>query len=231
MSKKERARRIAKALADAYPDAWCTLRYENAWQLLVATILSAQCTDVRVNMVTPALFRRFPTSAALAAAPAAEIENLIRSTGFFRQKTRALKTVAEAITSRFGGRVPSDLDSLVAIGGIGRKTASVVIGTAYGVPAIMVDTHVRRLANRLGLTVEENPTKIEMDLRALMPAREWTRFSHRMIHHGRRICTARSPRCPQCPLLGACPRLGVLRPGRGARAGGGGAGPGRCFPR
>ena len=208
--KRQRARTIARILADVYPDAWCALRHENAWQLLVATILSAQCTDERVNMVTPELFRRYPTPAALAAAPVPEIERLVQSTGFFRQKTKALKTVASAIASRFGGEVPRDLDTLVTLSGIGRKTANVVVGTAYGVPAIVVDTHVRRVSYRLGLTVEDDPVKIEMDLRNLLPPEEWTHFSHRLIHHGRRICVARAPRCPDCPLLPWCPQVGVV---------------------
>ncbi len=207
--KRLRARAIARILADAYPDAWCALRHDGAWQLLVATILSAQCTDERVNMVTPELFRRYPTPAALAAAPTPELEALVQSTGFFRQKAKALKTVASAIASRFGGEVPRDLDTLVTLSGIGRKTANVVLGTAYGIPAIMVDTHVRRVSNRLGLTVEDDPVKIEMDLRNLLPPEDWTAFSHRLIHHGRRICHARAPRCPECPLLALCPQVGV----------------------
>jgi len=203
-----RARRIARVLADAYPDARCALRHDDAWQLLVATILSAQCTDERVNMVTPALFARYPTPAALAEAATPELEGLIRSTGFFRQKAKSLKTVAAAIAEQ-GGQVPRDMDRLVALGGVGRKTANVVLGTAYGIPSIMVDTHVRRLSNRLGLTREDDPVKIEMDLRELLPPKEWTDFSHRLIHHGRRICLARTPRCPDCPLLALCPQIDV----------------------
>jgi endonuclease-3 len=206
--RRARARRVARILADAYPDAWCALRHDGAWQLLVATILSAQCTDERVNLVTPTLFARYPTPAALAAAPTAELEEIIRSTGFFRQKTKALKQVAAAVAAR-GGEVPRDMDALVTLGGVGRKTANVVLGTAYGVPAVMVDTHVRRLSNRLGLTVEDDPVKIEMDLRDLLPSAEWTHFSHRLIHHGRRICVARAPRCSECPLLAWCPRIEV----------------------
>jgi endonuclease III len=206
--RRVRALRVARMLADAYPDAWCALRHEGPWQLLVATILSAQCTDDRVNLVTPALFARYPTAAALAAAPTSELEEMIRSTGFFRQKAKALKNVAAAIAAS-GGEVPRDMDALVALGGVGRKTANVVLGTAYGVPAVMVDTHVRRLANRLGFTLEDDPVKIEMDLRDLLPAGEWTSFSHRLIHHGRRICVARAPRCPECPLLPCCPQIGV----------------------
>jgi endonuclease-3 len=209
-ARRARARRVARLLADMYPDAWCALRHENAWQLLVATILSAQCTDERVNMVTPALFARFPTPAALAAAPAAEIEAMIRSTGFFRQKTKSLRTVAAAIATEHGGEVPRDLETLVTLGGVGRKTANVVVGTAYGVPAIMVDTHVRRVSYRLGFTEEDDPAKIERDLQSLLPAKEWTHFSHRLIHHGRRICIARRPRCPDCALLPLCPQIGVI---------------------
>ena len=208
-ARRARARKVDKALADAYPDADCALRHEDAWQLLVATILSAQCTDERVNMVTPALFKRYPSPAALAAADIAEIEELIHATGFFRQKAKALRGVASAIADRFGGALPRDMDTLVTLPGIGRKTANVVLGTAYGVPSIMVDTHVRRLSYRLGFTVEDDPAKIEMDLRDLLPPKSWTAFSHRLIHHGRRICHARKPRCLECPLARWCPRIGV----------------------
>ena len=206
---RARARKLDKALADAYPDAACALRHEDAWQLLVATILSAQCTDERVNMVTPALFKRYPSPAAMAAADTAELEKLIHTTGFFRQKAKSLRGVAAAIAHRFGGELPRDMETLVTLPGIGRKTANVVLGTAYGVPSIMVDTHVRRLSYRLGFTVEDDPVKIEMDLRDLLPPKSWTAFSHRLIHHGRRICTARAPRCPECPLLRWCPQIGV----------------------
>ncbi len=206
---RTRARKIDAALADAYPDAWCALRHENAWQLLVATILSAQCTDERVNQVTPNLFARYPTPKALAAADPAELEALIHSTGFFRQKAKSLLGVAAAVDETFGGELPRELDTLVTLPGIGRKTANVLLGTAYGIPSIVVDTHVRRLANRLGLTIEDDPTKIEHDLRALLPAASWTHFTHRLIHHGRRVCLARKPRCPECQLAAFCPRIGV----------------------
>jgi endonuclease-3 len=208
-ARKGRARRIDRVLADAYPDAWCALRHESAWQLLVATILSAQCTDERVNMVTPALFERWPTPRALAAAEPAALEKVIHSTGFFRQKAKSLLGVAAAITEDYGGELPREMDTLVTLPGIGRKTANVILGTAYGVPAIVVDTHVNRLANRLGLTREDDPTKVEHDLRALLPPASWTHFTHRLIHHGRRICVARKPRCPECPLLSLCPQIGV----------------------
>lgn len=208
-ARRTRARKIDARLADAYPDAWCALRHENAWQLLVATILSAQCTDERVNMVTPKLFARYPTPKALAAADPAELETLIHSTGFFRQKAKSLLGVAAATAEEYGGELPRDLDVLVTLPGIGRKTANVVLGTAYGVPSIVVDTHVRRVANRLDLTREDDPTKIERDLRDLLPPASWTHFTHRLIHHGRRVCHARKPRCAECPLAPVCPRVGV----------------------
>jgi endonuclease-3 len=213
-ARRARARKIDRVFADAYPDAWCALRHENAWQLLVATILSAQCTDERVNLVTPALFARYPTAAALADAEVGELETLIHSTGFFRQKAKSLRGVAAATAHDFGGELPRDLDVLVTLPGIGRKTANVVLGTAYGVPSIVVDTHVRRVANRLGLTAEDDPTKIEADLRALLPTASWTHFTHRLIHHGRRVCHARKPQCPSCPLAVWCPKIGVAEHGK-----------------
>jgi len=207
--RRSRARALARTLARAYPDAWCALHYRTPWELVVATVLSAQCTDVMVNRVTPALFAEFPTPDAVAAAPASRIEALVKPTGFFRQKTRAIQATARAVTEHHGGRVPETMDELRALPGIGRKTANVVLGTAFGRPAIFVDTHVRRLANRLGLTVNDDPDKIERDLQALLPPREWTHFAHRLIHHGRRVCVARRPRCSACPLDAWCPRIGV----------------------
>jgi endonuclease-3 len=214
---------VARRLADAYPDAWCALRHESPWQLLVATILAAQCTDERVNMVTPGLFARYPDPAALAAADPDALETMIHSTGFFRQKAKALRAVAAAVAGDFGGELPRDIDVLVTLPGVGRKTANVILGTAFGVPAIVVDTHVRRLAQRLGFTDHDDPDKIEQDLRALLPAAEWTHFTHRLIHHGRRICAARKPRCADCALLAQCPQIGVppaTRPTGGAADGG-----------
>ncbi|MEB2284528.1 MAG: endonuclease III [Polyangiaceae bacterium UTPRO1] len=208
-ARRVRARKIDRVLADVYPDAGCALRHRDAWQLLVATILSAQCTDARVNQVTPALFARYPTPRALADADPRELEAMIHSTGFFRQKTKSLLGVAAATVERFGGTLPRDLDTLVTLPGIGRKTANVVLGTAYGVPSVVVDTHVRRVAYRLGLTSEDDPAKIERDLQALLPAASWTDFTHRLVHHGRRVCHARKPRCGECPLLRLCPRIGV----------------------
>jgi len=204
-----RARAIARALGRAYPEASCALHHDGPWQLLVATILSAQCTDAMVNQVTPALFAELPTPAALAAAPAARVETLIKRTGFFRQKTKALQATARAIAEEHGGTVPDTMEALYELPGIGRKTANVVLGTAFGKPAVFVDTHVRRLSNRLGLTVQDDPVKIETDLQALLPPREWTAFCHRLIHHGRQICVARKPRCSACPLLPLCPQIGV----------------------
>jgi endonuclease-3 len=204
-----RARAIARALARAYPDADCALHHRNAWELLVATILSAQCTDAMVNKVTPDLFAAYPGPADLAAAPPGRVEALIKRTGFFRQKTKSIQATARSVAEQHGGRVPESMEELVKLPGIGRKTANVIRGTAFGLPAIFVDTHVRRLSNRLGLTVQDDPNKIELDLQKLLPPKEWTRFAHRMIHHGRQICHARKPRCTVCPVARWCPRIGV----------------------
>lgn len=208
-ARKERALRVARRLAEAYPDATCELRYRNAWELLVATILSAQCTDRMVNEVTPALFEQFPDAASLARAPRRRVEALIRRTGFYSQKAKAIQQCAKRVAVDLGGEVPRDLDTLVTLQGVGRKTASVVVGTAFGQPAVFVDTHVKRLSGRLGLTRQQEPDKIERDIRNLLPPPEWTSFCHRLIHHGRRVCTARAPRCESCPLADLCPRIGV----------------------
>jgi endonuclease-3 len=208
----KRARAIARGLERTYPDAWCELDYRDPWTLLVATILSAQCTDKMVNQVTPSLFEAYPTPAAMAAAPPERVETLIKRTGFFRQKTKSIQGVARAVVGQHGGAVPEDMDALTALPGIGRKTANVVRGTAFGLPAIFVDTHVRRLSNRLGLTVEDDPDRIERDLQALLPPRVWTAFAHRLIHHGRRVCFARKPKCSVCTLARWCPRVGVADP-------------------
>jgi endonuclease-3 len=204
-----RARAIARALAKAYPDAGCALVHGDAWQLLIATILSAQCTDAMVNRVTPGLFAAYPTPAALAAAPSPQVEQLVQRTGFFHQKTRAIQGVARAVAARPAAAIPRTMDELVQLPGIGRKTANVVLGTAFGQPSIFVDTHVRRLSNRLGLTVHDDPEKIEPDLQALLPPRLWTETAHRLIHHGRQICGARKPHCSRCSLARWCPRIGV----------------------
>jgi endonuclease-3 len=204
-----RARAIGRALARTYPDAWCELDYRDAWTLVIATILSAQCTDKMVNQVTPGLFAAYPTPEKLAAAKPEAVEELIRRTGFFRQKTKSIQAVARAVAGEHGGRVPDGMEDLTALPGIGRKTANVVLGTAFGRPAIFVDTHVKRLSNRLGLTVEDDPVKIELDLQKLLPPKDWTHFAHRLIHHGRRVCDARKPRCSACSLRRWCAQIGV----------------------
>jgi endonuclease-3 len=208
-AKRTRARAIARGLDRLYPDAWCELDYRTPFELLIATILSAQCTDKMVNQVTPELFRTFPTPEALAAASPGVVETLVKRTGFFRQKTKAIQAVAGRVAEEHGGRVPEAMDALTTLPGVGRKTANVVRGTAFGLPAIFVDTHVRRLANRLGLTTSDDPDTIEQDLQTLLPPRAWTAFAHRLIHHGRRVCVARTPRCTSCALRRWCPQIGV----------------------
>jgi endonuclease-3 len=201
---------LLKTLKRAYPGARCSLDYENAFELLVATILSAQCTDERVNMTTPEVFRRWPNARALADAERPEIEEVIRSTGFFRAKARALSDMSRDLVEKFGGEPPPRLDDLVTLRGVGRKTANVVLGNAFDIPSgVVVDTHVGRLSKRLGLTRHTDPVKIERDLMAVVPQDEWTLFSHLLIHHGRAVCQARKPRCTTCPLREACPRVGV----------------------
>jgi endonuclease-3 len=203
-----RARRINRMLAQIYPDARCALDFTDAFQLLVATVLSAQCTDVRVNQVTPALFARFPDAAAMASAPRAELEELVRSTGFFRAKASSLLDLSADLVRRHDGAVPDSMEDLVALRGVGRKTANVVLGNAFGVPGITVDTHMGRLARRLGLTVSDDPVAVERDLMALIERREWTLWSHRIIFHGRRRCTARKPDCGGCEIARWCPSAG-----------------------
>jgi endonuclease III len=204
-----RTARIAAALARLYPEARISLDFATPWQCVVATILSAQCTDKRVNQVTPRLFAELPDVRAMDAAPAARIERLILDTGFFRQKTRSLKGAARAILERFGGEVPSRMEDLLTLPGVGRKTANVVLGHVFGRPSLVVDTHVRRLATRLGLTRAKDPDKIETDLHSLLDSIEWTAFSMRLILHGRAVCHARKPRCESCGLAADCPRIGV----------------------
>jgi endonuclease-3 len=204
-----RARQIVRLLAKQYPDAHCALVHENPLQLLIATILSAQCTDVRVNMVTPALFARYPDAKAFAAAETAELETMIQSTGFFRNKARNIQECCRRLVADFGGKVPSTLEELVGLPGIGRKTANVILGNAYDVPGITVDTHVGRLSRRMGLTTHTDPHKVELDLMKLIPRKEWTMFSHRMIFHGRQVCFARKPNCAGCTLAKVCPKIGV----------------------
>lgn len=209
-SPRQHAAQVVEALAGLYPAAECALVHRNAFELLVATILSAQCTDARVNLVTPSLFARYPDAAALAWAEPAELESIIHSTGFFRAKARNLIAMARGLVEDHGGVVPQDLGVLTRLAGVGRKTANVVLGTAFGMPSgVVVDTHVKRLAFRLGLTRSTDPVKIEHELAALLPQSEWIDFSHRLILHGRSTCQARSPRCLECSLRPVCPRKGL----------------------
>jgi endonuclease-3 len=198
-----------KVLTQVYPDAHCELDFTNPLQLLVATILSAQCTDKRVNMVTPALFAKYPAAAAYAAADRADVEAIIVSTGFFRAKTTSIIGMAQALCDRFGGEVPPRLKDLVTLPGVGRKTANVVLGNAFGIPGITVDTHMLRLTNRFGWTTSADPVKVEADIAVLIPRKEWTLLSHRVIWHGRRVCHARKPACGACALASWCPSFGL----------------------
>jgi len=215
---KGRAREVARRLALEYPDARCELDFENPFQLLAATILSAQTTDVRVNMVTPALFARYPDAEALAGADLSELEEIVRSTGFYANKSRSLVGMAQALVERFDGEVPTRLEDLVTLPGVGRKTGNVVRSVAFELPGLPVDTHVGRLSRRLGLTTDEDPVKVERQLNSYLPPRERGRFSLRMILHGRRVCDARRPRCEVCVLADICPssRVPTARPVRRA---------------
>ncbi|ADD40781.1 endonuclease III [Stackebrandtia nassauensis] len=208
LGRKRRARRMARMLAELHPDAHCELDYADPFQLAVATILSAQCTDVRVNLTTPALFARYPDPAAMAAADRGELEELIRPTGFFRNKTNSLLGLSAALLSDHGGEVPGTMAELVKLPGIGRKTANVILGNAFGVPGITVDTHLARLVHRFGWTTATDPVKIEHAVGELIPKNDWTMFSHRIIFHGRRVCFARKPACGACGLAKLCPSYG-----------------------
>jgi endonuclease-3 len=201
----QRVAAILAKLKEAYPNATCELNHENAFQLVIATILSAQCTDVRVNQVTSTLFKKYPTPKALAYANAAELEQEIRPTGFFRNKTKSVMGASKAIAEKFGGEVPRTMDAMLTLPGVARKTANVVLGTAYGIPSgVVVDTHVQRLSNRLEITTNEDPKKIEQDLMKILPQEKWIQFSHQLIWHGRRVCFARKPRCVECNLESLC---------------------------
>ena len=205
-----RSLETAKRLAENYGDAECALIHHSPFELLVATILSAQCTDERVNATTPELFRQFPSPAALAAASQEQVEAIVKPLGFFRAKAANLRNMARALVDQYQGEVPQTLEELVQLPGVGRKTANVVLGTAFGLPTgVVVDTHVRRITNLLGLVQSKDPEKIEQTLMTLLPREEWINFSHRLIHHGRRICIARRPRCHECPLLSVCQRVGL----------------------
>ncbi len=207
---KRHAARVARLLAKTYPEAKCALNFQTPLELLIATILSAQCTDVRVNLVTADLFRKYRSADDYAAAKPKALEKEIKSTGFFRAKAKSIQAACRRLVREHGGEVPRSLDELVKLPGVGRKTANVVLGTAFGIASgVVVDTHVRRITQRLGLTDENDPEKIERDLMAVLPKREWIDFSHRLIHHGRRICVARRPKCGECTLAKICPRIGV----------------------
>jgi len=213
---KQRVRTILRRLAKMYPDAHCALDFRTPLELLVATILSAQCTDVRVNLVTPALFARYRTAKAYADADPRELETMIQSTGFFRAKAKSIQGTCRRLVEEYGGEVPRTLEELVDLPGIGRKTANVILGNCFDVPGITVDTHVGRLSRRLALTVNTDPVKVEHDLMEIIPKKDWTIFSHRMIFHGRQICFARKPACDRCALDDVCPKVGVVSSSRSA---------------
>lgn len=200
---------IYRILTKEYPDACCELDFKTPYQLLVATVLSAQCTDKRVNAVTPALFAKYPTAKEMSGARISDIEKIIKSTGFFRAKARNIKALSQELMAGFGGEVPAVLDDLVTLPGVGRKTANVVLGNAFDIPGLTVDTHFGRLSRRFGWTTEEDPVKVEMDVAQLIPRKEWTHLSHRLIWHGRRICHSRKPACGACPLAKLCPSFGI----------------------
>ena len=201
----ERVEAILDALRKAYPDAVCALTHSNAWELTVATILSAQSTDAGVNLATPELFRQFPTPATLAAANPLVIEELVHRTGFYRAKTKSIMGAAKVVTERFGGEVPQTMEEMLELPGVARKTANVVLGSWYGIPSgVVVDTHVLRLSRRLELTKHDEPVKVELDLQRVIPQDRWIDFSHELIHHGRRVCVARKPRCEECALETVC---------------------------
>ncbi len=209
---KRHAAKVLRRLKADYPEAPCALNHKTPFQLLIATILSAQCTDARVNMVTKDLFRKYKKPADFAAAPLRGIEKAVQSTGFFRNKAKNIKACSTQLLEEFDGKVPQELDSLVRLAGVGRKTANVVLGTAFGVVSgVVVDTHVGRLSRRLGLTEAKDAVKVERDLIELLPKKEWIQFSHRMIHHGRAICSARRPLCGQCSMKRFCPKNGVVK--------------------
>jgi endonuclease-3 len=214
-AKLNRTGRIIDGLRGAYPNAHCELNHSNPLELLIATILSAQCTDKRVNLVTPHLFKRYPSAAAYADAPATDLQQAIKTTGFFRNKTKSIQAACRALVDKHGGEVPRTMDELRELGGVGRKTANVVLGNAYNLNCgIVVDTHVTRLSARLGLTTEKTPEKIELALMPLVPQETWTLFSHLLIWHGRRRCSARSPNCANCEIRALCPQIGVKTPAR-----------------
>lgn len=207
---KSQATKVVRRLKADYPEAPCALVHRTPFQLLIATILSAQCTDERVNIVTKELFKKYKTPSDFAVAPLKEIEKAVQSTGFFRNKAKNIKACSQELVESYGGKLPQDLDKMVKLAGVGRKTANVVLGTAFGIPTgVVVDTHVGRLSRRLGLTSEKDPVKVERNLMELLPKKEWIEFSHRMIYHGRAICSARKANCKECSMKRFCPQIGV----------------------
>jgi endonuclease-3 len=210
-ARRDRAGKINDILKELFPEADCPLDHADPVQLLIATILSAQCTDARVNMVTPSLFARYPDARAFAGARQADLESMIHSTGFFRNKARNIIACCKGLVEHHGGHVPDTIEKLTALPGIGRKTANVVLGHAHGVAGIVVDTHVKRLSRRLALTVQNDPNKIERDLMELVPQQDWSSFSMRLIYHGRKTCMARKPLCEECRLAPLCPKIGVQK--------------------
>ncbi len=218
-ARRKRAGEIVRILKEAYPDSGIVLVYATPFQLLVATILAAQCTDVRVNMVTPVLFSRYPTPQAFLDAPQEELEQAIFSTGFYRNKAKSIKAACAILMERFGGEVPETMEELLALPGVGRKTANVLLGHCFGAPGMVVDTHVKRISNLLGLSASEDPERIEVDLMDLIARQDWIRFSHMIADHGRAICIARRPKCPICPLAELCPSALIPDPAGSAAAG------------
>jgi endonuclease-3 len=207
--RKVRARSIYRILSKTYPNVRCELNYKTPFQLLVATVLSAQCTDKRVNQTTPALFKKYPNPKKMAVADTRDIQRLVKSTGFYRAKAKNIKSLSSKIITEFDGKVPSNLDELITLPGVGRKTANVVLGHAFGIPGITVDTHFGRLSRRFGWSKSLDPVKVEFEVGALIPKKEWTNLSQRLIWHGRRVCHSRKPACGSCPLARYCPSFGV----------------------
>ncbi|MBA63027.1 MAG: endonuclease III [Planctomycetaceae bacterium] len=207
---KNHARRVVRHLTKHYADAECALNYDSPFQLLIATILSAQCTDKRVNIVTADLFAKYPTAHKLARATQKQVEKIVKSAGFYRAKAKNIRACARELVEQYEGQPPRELEQLVALAGVGRKTGNVLLGTAFGIPSgVVVDTHVGRISRRLGITFEKDPVKVERDLMAVLPKKEWIYYSHRMIHHGRAVCDARKPLCEHCSMKNFCPRIGV----------------------
>ncbi|MGY8768218.1 MAG: endonuclease III [Pirellulales bacterium] len=207
---KKQARKVLRQLEKDYPDVECALNYDTSFQLLIATILSAQCTDARVNIVTKELFSSYPAASDIAVLPVAKLEKIVHSTGFFRNKAKNIKAASKALADNHDGEVPQDLNILIKLPGVGRKTANVVLGTAFGIASgVVVDTHVGRLSRRMGLTVNKDAVKVERDLIEILPKKHWVRFSHQMIHHGRDVCDSRKPDCEACNFRKFCPQAGV----------------------